>query len=43
VRLLKGNDWTADLKRSDDTCAAPATDTTTMVFVFRAGRLSRCQ
>jgi hypothetical protein len=43
VRLLKGNDWTADLTRSDGTCAAPANDTTAMVFAFRAGRLSRCQ
>jgi len=42
VRLLKGSEWSAELKRDGEDCRSASREPATTVFVFRAGRLARC-
>jgi hypothetical protein len=42
VRLFKGGEWAAELKRSGEDCQSASREPETTVFVFRAGRLTRC-
>jgi hypothetical protein len=42
VRLLKGSEWSAELKRDGEDCRSASRDAATTVFVFRAGQLARC-
>jgi len=42
VHLFKGNEWSAELRRSEEDCRTASREAATTVFVFRGGQLARC-
>jgi hypothetical protein len=42
VRLFKGNEWSAELRRTREDCQTVGREAGTTVFVFRGGQLARC-
>lgn len=42
VRVFKGREWSAELKRNGEDCRSASREAATTVFVFRAGQLARC-
>jgi hypothetical protein len=42
VHLFKGNEWSAELRRTGEDCRTVGREAGTTVFVFRGGQLARC-
>jgi len=42
VRLFKGSEWSAELKRTGEDCQSASREAETTAFAFRAGQLTRC-